>query len=171
VLGHGQSQRTTQEGSGSGDLANAGTAQARLLVRAIAALRGVMEPRGRACCVSSRAGGGRMPAGAAREGRQSARVSVAGQEQGSRRVTARREKRGTEGGARINRWNRLRAAFGVENVVGLHLTSHFLHLHTHAHLHLHRHLGWRWARNRLGLVKEADDDGLRAIAIARGRGP
>jgi hypothetical protein len=43
-----------------------------------------------------------MPAGAMREGRQSARVSMAGQEQGSRRATARREERGTEGGARIN---------------------------------------------------------------------
>ena len=47
-----------------------------------------------------------MPAGAMREGRQSAHVSMAGQEQGSRRATARREERGTEGGARINknRW-------------------------------------------------------------------
>ena len=44
-----------------------------------------------------------MPAGAMREGRQSAHVSMAGQEQGSRRATARREERGTEGGARINR--------------------------------------------------------------------
>ena len=70
-----------------------------------------------------------MPAGAMREGRQSAHVSMAGQEQGSRRATARREERGTEGGARINRWNRLRAAFGVENVVGLHLTNHCLHTH------------------------------------------
>jgi hypothetical protein len=43
-----------------------------------------------------------MPAGAMREGRQSAHVSMAGQEQGSRRATARREERGTEGGARIN---------------------------------------------------------------------
>jgi hypothetical protein len=74
-----------------------------LLARAAATLRGVMEPRGRACCMSSRAGGGRMPAGAMREGRQGARVSMAGQEQGSRRATARREERGTEGGARINR--------------------------------------------------------------------
>ena len=102
VLGHGQSQRTTQEGSGSGDLANTGTVRAYLLVRVIATLRGIMEPSGRACCVSSRAGGGRMPAGAMREGRQSAHVSMAGQEQGSRRATARREERGTEGGARIN---------------------------------------------------------------------
>ena len=46
-----------------------------------------------------------MPAGAMREGRQSAHVSMAGQEQeqGSRRATARREERGTEGGARINK--------------------------------------------------------------------
>ena len=43
-----------------------------------------------------------MPAGAMREGRQSAHVSMAGQEQGSRRDTARREERGTEGGARVN---------------------------------------------------------------------
>ena len=43
-----------------------------------------------------------MPAGAMREGRQSAHVSMAGQEQGSRRAMARREKRGTEGGARTN---------------------------------------------------------------------
>ena len=43
-----------------------------------------------------------MPAGAMREGRQSAHVSMAGQEQGSRRATARREERGTEGGVRIN---------------------------------------------------------------------
>ena len=68
VLGHGQSQRTTQEGSGSGDLANTGTARAYLLARVIATLRGIMEPSGRACCVSSRAGGGRMPACAMREG-------------------------------------------------------------------------------------------------------
>jgi hypothetical protein len=61
-----------------------------------------MEPRGRACCVSSRAGGGRILAGAVREGRQSAHVSMAGQEQGSRRATVRREERGTKGGARIN---------------------------------------------------------------------
>jgi hypothetical protein len=58
----------TQEGSGSGDLANTGTVRAYLLVlvRVIATLRGIMEPSGRACCVSSRAGGGRMPAGATR---------------------------------------------------------------------------------------------------------
>ena len=43
-----------------------------------------------------------MPAGAMREGRQSVRVHVAGQEKGSRRATARREERGTEGRARIN---------------------------------------------------------------------
>jgi hypothetical protein len=48
--------------------------RAHLLVRATTALRGMMEPRGRACRVSSRAGGGRMPAGAVREGRQSACV-------------------------------------------------------------------------------------------------
>ena len=44
-----------------------------------------------------------MPAGAMREGRQSARVHVAGQEKGSRRATARREERGTEGRACINK--------------------------------------------------------------------
>jgi hypothetical protein len=43
-----------------------------------------------------------MPAGAMCEDRQSAHVSMAGQEQGSRRATARREERGTEGRARIN---------------------------------------------------------------------
>jgi hypothetical protein len=42
-----------------------------------------MKPCGRACCVSSCAGGGRIPAGAMREGRQSAYVPMAGQEQGT----------------------------------------------------------------------------------------
>jgi hypothetical protein len=59
-----------------------------------------------------------MPAGAMREGRQSAHVSMAGQEQGSRRATARREERGTEGGARINNgfilvWESLTGIFSV----------------------------------------------------------
>jgi hypothetical protein len=43
-----------------------------------------------------------MPAGAVREGRQSVHVPMAGQEQGSRLATARREERGTKGGARIS---------------------------------------------------------------------
>ena len=66
----------------------------------------------------NRTGGGRMPAGAMREGRKRIYLPMAGQEQGSRCATVvRREERGTEGRARINKlysfggngmWNRTR---------------------------------------------------------------
>jgi hypothetical protein len=63
----------------------------------------IIEACGWAYCVSIRPGGGRMPAGAMREGRYSVYVPMAGQEQGSRRATVRREERGTEGRARTNK--------------------------------------------------------------------
>ena len=111
-----KSQRTTEEGSGSGDLANTGAVRAYLLVRVITTLRGIMGPCGRACCVSSRAGGGRMSAGAMREGRQSVYVPMAGQEQGSRRAAVRREERRTEGRARTSTSLLLPSSFSLSGV-------------------------------------------------------
>jgi hypothetical protein len=72
--------------------------------RVIATLRSIMEPFMWVRVLynmPSRAGGGRIPAGAVRKDRQSVHVPMAGQKKGSRRATARREERGAEGRARI----------------------------------------------------------------------